>query len=267
MTTCEIRDTRTVSAQPSHEHPYLFPHRDGQFIAFAHRGGTQDLPENTIPAFRHAVDLGYQYLETDVQLTNDGVLVAFHDNDLFRTCGITGRINEMTWKEVSLARVGGKEPIPLLAELLEEFPKSFINIDSKSDPTVEPLIATLKKFKALPRVCIGAFSHRRISRFRAELGSEVCTSASPLEVTQWVAGFMPTAPSCFQVPVRQGPIRVVTQRTLTAAQAAGRPVHVWTIDNALHMQQLIDLGVDGLMTDQSTILKKVLTDNNLWIQK
>lgn len=256
-----------MTLRPSHVHPYLAPHHDGEFIAFAHRGGTKDLPENTIPAFRHAVDLGYQYLETDVQLTNDGVLVAFHDNDLFRTCGVKGRINEMTWKEVSQARVDGKEPIPLLTELLEEFPESFINIDSKSDPTVEPLITILKKFNALPRVCIGAFSHRRISRFRTALGAEVCTSASPIEVTQWIAGLMPTAPSCFQVPMRQGPIRVVTQRTLAAARGAGKPVHVWTIDKAHHMQQLIDLGVNGLMTDQSTILKKVLTSNNLWVQK
>lgn len=254
-----------MTVRPSHAHPYLAPHYDGQFIAFAHRGGTEDLPENTIPAFRHAVDLGYQYLETDVQLTRDGVLVAFHDNDLFRTCGVKGRINEMSWNEVSQARVGGKEPIPLLAELLEEFPEAFINIDSKSDPTVEPLIAILKKFNALSRVCIGSFSHRRISRFRNTLGSEVCTSASPVEVTQWVAGIMPSGPSCFQVPVRQGPIRVITQRTLNAASRAGKPVHVWTIDKAQQMQHLIDLGVDGLMTDQSIILKNVLTSNKLWV--
>lgn len=256
-----------MTVRPSHAHPYLAPHLDGQFIAFAHRGGTQDLPENTIPAFRHALDLGYQYLETDVQLTRDGVLVAFHDNDLFRTCGVQGRINEMSWEEVSQARVDGTEPIPLLAELLEEFPQAFINIDSKSDPTVDPLISTLKKFNALARVCIGSFSHRRISRFRSTLGAEVCTSASPLEVTQWVAGIMPTGPSCFQVPVRQGPIRVVSPRTLAAANKAGKPVHVWTIDTAHEMQQLIDLGVDGLMTDQSTILQKVLLSNNLWVQK
>ena len=111
-----------VTARPSHEHPYLAPHFNNQFIAFAHRGGTDQLPENTIPAFRHAVELGYRYLETDVQLTRDGYLVAFHDNDLFRTCGTKGRINEMTWQEVSRARVDGKEPIPLLSYLLEEFP-------------------------------------------------------------------------------------------------------------------------------------------------
>jgi glycerophosphoryl diester phosphodiesterase len=255
-----------VTARPSHEHPYLAPHDNGQFIAFAHRGGTDQLPENTIPAFRHAIELGYRYLETDVQLTRDGYLVAFHDNDLFRTCQTKGRINEMTWQEVSRARVDGKEPIPLLAELLEEFPDAFLNIDSKSDPTVGPLIDALKKSNALPRVCIGSFSHKRISQFRVALGNDVCTSASPVEVVRWISGNVPKEPSCFQVPSRQGPIPVVTPRTVRKAQSAGKPIHVWTIDDAHDMQRLIDLGVDGLMTDQSITLKRVLEVNNLWNQ-
>ncbi len=255
-----------MTARPSHEHPYLAPHANGQFIAFAHRGGTDQLPENTIPAFRHAYELGYRYLETDVQLTRDGYLVAFHDNDLFRTCHTKGLINEMTWQEVSRARVDGKEPIPLLSELLEEFPEAFLNIDSKSDPTVEPLIDALKKSNALPRVCIGSFSHKRISQFRAALGKQVCTSASPIEVVRWIAGNVATEPSCFQVPARQGPIPVVTSRTVRSAHSAGKPIHVWTIDEAHDMQRLIDLGVDGLMTDQSITLKRVLEANNLWNQ-
>ena len=255
-----------MTARPSHEHPYLAPHTSGQFIAFAHRGGTDQLPENTIPAFRHAVELGYQYLETDVQLTRDGYLVAFHDNDLSRTCGIQGRINEMTWQQVSQARVDGKEPIPLFTELLEEFPDAFLNIDAKSDPTVDPLIDILKKCHALSKVCIGSFSHRRISKFREVLGAEVCTSASPIEVTRWIAGNVPKGPSCFQVPVSQGPIPVVTKRSLRAARQANKPVHVWTIDHAHDMQHLIDLGVDGLMTDQSVTLKTILEANNLWVQ-
>ncbi len=255
-----------MTARPSHEHPYLAPHANGQFIAFAHRGGTDQLPENTIPAFRHAVDLGYRYLETDVQLTRDGYLVAFHDNDLFRTCQTKGRINEMTWQEVSRARVDGKEPIPLLAELLEEFPEAFLNIDSKSDPTVGPLIDALKKTNALSRVCIGSFSHKRISQFRAALGNQVCTSASPIEVVRWIGGNVASEPSCFQVPTRQGPIPVVTPRTVRSAHSAGKPIHVWTIDDAHDMKRLIDLGVDGLMTDQSITLKRVLEANNLWNQ-
>ena len=253
-----------MPVQPSHRHPYLAPHASGEFVAFAHRGGTPDLPENTLPAFRDAVLRGFRYLETDVQLTADGYLVAFHDNDLQRTCGIKGRIDEMTWDQVSRVKVDGKEPIPLLSDLLEEFPDCSINIDAKSDPTVRPLIEVLRSFAALDRVCIGSFSHRRITQIRKTLGPDVCTSASPLEVARWIAGSMPTAPSCFQVPSRQGPLAVVTPRSLSSAHRAGKPVHVWTIDVAHEMQQLIDLGVDGIMTDRSETLKSVLATNNLW---
>jgi glycerophosphoryl diester phosphodiesterase len=172
----------------------------------------------------------------------------------------------MTWQQVSQARVDGKEPIPLFTELLEEFPDAFLNIDAKSDPTVDPLIDILKKCHALSKVCIGSFSHRRISKFRKVLGAAVCTSASPIEVTRWIAGNVPKGPSCFQVPVSQGPISVVTKRSLRAARQANKPVHVWTIDHAHDMQHLIDLGVDGLMTDQSVTLKTILEANNLWVQ-
>jgi glycerophosphoryl diester phosphodiesterase len=89
-------------------HPYL--DWDGP-IPFAHRGGASDAPENTMPAFEYAVDLGYRYIETDVQVTSDGVLVAFHDDDLKRTCGRDGRISRLPWSEVRTALVDGRAPV------------------------------------------------------------------------------------------------------------------------------------------------------------
>ena len=249
----------------AHDHPYLAPHARGGFIPFAHRGGTSEAPENTIASFRHAVSLGYRYLETDVQLTADGVLVAFHDDDLRRTCGRDARISELPWSEISTARVDGREPIPLLTELLEEFPETMLNIDAKSDATVEPLVATLRATSSLDRVCIGSFSHRRLRRVRAALGAAVCTSASPVEVVSWLAGRVPAGPSCFQVPMKQGPIDVVTHRTVERTRAAGKPVHVWTIDVPGEMQRLIDLGVHGIMTDQCVTLRNVVRANSLWV--
>ena len=109
-------------------HPYL--DWNGP-IAFAHRGGASDAPENTEPAFRAAVELGYRYLETDVHVTADGVLVAFHDDDLQRTCGMPGRISELPWSQVATARVDGTAPIPRLDELLDTWPDARWNIDCK----------------------------------------------------------------------------------------------------------------------------------------
>ena len=215
-------------------------------------------------AFRHAYEVGFRYLETDVHATTDGVLVAFHDEDLDRTCGRPGRIDSMKWSDVATARVGGVEPIPLLVDLLEEFPDARLNIDAKSEASVEPLMATLKRTNSLDRVCIGSFSHKRLTRVRAGLGDAVCTSASPIEVTRWLSGSVPAEPHCFQVPVRQAAIPVVTERSVARAQRAGRSVHVWTIDDPVEMQRLIDLGVDGIMTDDVLALHRVAKINGIW---
>lgn len=248
----------------SRQHPYLAPNREGGFIPFAHRGGSTSHSENSLAAFHHAWDLGFRYLETDVQITSDGVLVAFHDDDLQRTCDVPRSISTMTWAEVSLARIDGREPIPRLQELLEEFPEAYFNIDAKSDASVDPLIDFLGHAKSLHRVCIGAFSHRRLARVRAVLGDAVCTSASPREVAQWITGRMPTGPSCLQVPIRYGRLKIVTERRVRQAEKSNCPVHVWTVNDAHTMQVLFDLGVHGIMTDRAEVLRDVAQINAVW---
>lgn len=242
----------------------MAPNIEGGFIPFAHRGGSRSHPENSLAAFRHAWELGFRYLETDVQSTADGEVMAFHDDDLERTCGLAQRISDMAWAEVRTARIDGQEPIPRLLDLLEEFPDACINIDAKSDAVVEPLLKILRETVSLNRVCIGAFSHRRIRRIRIELGPAVCTSASPWEVAQWMAGRLPLGPSCLQVPMRQGRLPVVTERRMARAVNADCPVHVWTVDEAADMQTLLDLGVHGIMTDRGDVLRAVAVTNGLW---
>ena len=132
-------------------HPFL---KHQAPIAFAHRGGASDAPENTMPAFQRAVDLGYIYMETDVHVTRDGKLLAFHDDDLSRTCGIQGLISELDFAEVSQARVNGTEPIPLLEDLIATWPNAHLNIDCKSDQALQPLEARLAKGDLFALVCI-----------------------------------------------------------------------------------------------------------------
>jgi glycerophosphoryl diester phosphodiesterase len=216
-----------------------------------------------MPSFADAVSLGYRYLETDVQLTADGVLVAFHDDDLQRTCGRPGKISELNWSEVAKARVDGREPIPLLTDLFDAFPEARINIDCKTGPTIEPLAATLRRCNALPRVCVGSFSDKRIRRLRSMLGPDLCTSFAPFEVVRFLCGNTPSGVQAAQVPVRQGPIRVVTARSVARAHAHGVVVHVWTVDDAAEMNRLLDLGVDGLMTDETRLLKQVFRQRGL----
>jgi glycerophosphoryl diester phosphodiesterase len=238
-------------------------------IAFAHRGGASDAPENTMPAFEIAVGLGYRYLETDVHVTSDGVLVAFHDNDLRRTCGRPGRISDLPWSEVRTARVAGPDganaPIPLLDDLLGAWPDVRVNIDCKTDAAVGALVAGLRRAAALDRVCVAAFSDRRLKRLRAALGDGLCSALGPLEI----AGLRFGRPSrrralAAQVPVRGGPITVTNGGFVARAHHAEIAVHVWTIDDAAEMERLLDLGVDGIMTDRPTVLRDVLVARGQW---
>lgn len=247
-----------------HRHPFLAPHEDDGFIAFAHRGGSNHLPENSLAAFRAAANLGYRYLETDVQVTRDGVLVAFHDANLLRTCGVDRNIADMSSKDLADVRIHGREPIPFLGELFEEFPQAMFNVDAKSDRVVDPLIEFLRRTDSLSRVCVGSFDHHRLERIRSTFGERVCTSASPREVVLWMVGRMVTGPSCVQVPDRQSVVRVVTDRRVARSNEHGLPVHVWTIDDSVTMQRLIEAGVHGIMTDVGAVLREVVERNRGW---
>ena len=249
-------------------HPYL---DNTSPIAFAHRGGTSAAPENTLRAFDHAVNLGYRYIETDVHATSDGKLVAFHDNDLQRTCGKPWRIEETDWSTLSTARIAGTDPIPLLIDLLTTWPDVRINIDCKSDAAMQPLIDTIRRSNCIDRICVGSFSDKRLRHIRTELGVGLCTSMGPQEVARLVltsSAGIPLNPSrhalIAQVPVRQGPIPVVTRRTIARAHQLDLQVHVWTIDDPSEIGRLLDLGVDGIMSDDTKALKDVFTARNLW---
>jgi glycerophosphoryl diester phosphodiesterase len=239
-------------------------------IAFAHRGGTEAAPENTLAAFRAAYDIGFRYLETDAHLTKDGVIVAFHDATLDRATDATGAISDLTAAEVARAKVGGTEPVPLLTDLFEEFPDARINIDAKSDAVVEPLGDLIERLDAIDRVCIGSFAISRLHAFRERFGSRLCTVMGPAEAARLRVASLTThlagsrAVPCAQVPPRQRGVTIVDRRLVSTAHRLGVAVHVWTIDDAAEMGRLVTMGVDGIMTDRPSVLKHVLVGRGLW---
>lgn len=247
-------------------HPYL---THAGPIAFAHRGGGLEAPENSLAAFANAVSLGYRYIETDVQRTADGRLVIFHDDVLDRLTDGQGRVSDLPWSVVVQARIAGREPIPLLDEVLERWPELHFNIDPKSDSAALALADALEKHSALGRVCVGSFSGQRLNRLRRRLGPDLCSSAGPMEVARiWsAANGLPLGrprADCLQVPVRHHGIPIITPRFIASAHRQGLPVHVWTVDEAAEMERLLDLGVDGLITDRPTLLRDILRRRGLW---
>lgn len=249
-------------------HPYL--DIDGP-IAMAHRGFSLDGLENTMVAFDAAVRLGLTHVETDVHATRDGRLVAFHDARLDRLTDSSGFIADLTWKQVRRARVGGREAVPLLEEMLGTWPGLRINIDVKDWPAVVPVADVVRRAGALDRVCLTSFDDRRTAAVRRLLGPALATSAGRRGVTRWrmasmlpgplgvvAAGAAEAGVVALQVPQRAGSLRVVTSRSLQVAHRLGLQVHVWTVNDAPTMHRLLDLGVDGLISDRADTLSHVL---------
>ena len=273
-------------------------------LAFAHRGGAAHAPENSWRAFEHAVGLGYGYLETDVQATADGVLIAFHDRTLDRLTGQPGRVCRLTLKEIAGARIGGIEPIPVLEDVLGAWPDVRFNIDVKDAPAIAPLARVLRRTSAWDRVCVVSFSASRLRATRRALDRPVCMAASPLG-TAMVRFGGPPAPRGSRGPHRgrlkresavpaataarrpvtvdgrpprplaerlagadvrcvQVPVPVATQSYIGRAHQLGLQVHVWTVNDRPTMEGLLNLGVDGIMTDETVTLREVLISRGQW---
>lgn len=220
-------------------------------------------------AFDHAVSLGFRYLETDVHLTADGILVAFHDADLERVAGLTGTISDQPWDVLREIDLGDGHHIPTMDELFSTFPNCRFNIDPKADATVGPLGDLIELRDAVDRVGIGAFDDARIGALKARLGPDLCTSPGPSEILAYLSAETPPADAfadhgCLQIPPRFGQFEI-TAALVAEAHDRAVQVHVWTINEEAEMHRLLDLGVDALMTDDTALLKSVLEARGAWI--
>lgn len=243
-------------------------------LALAHRGFSLQGRENSLAAFEAAVGLGYRYVETDVHATSDGVAVAFHDETLDRVTDRSGAVAELPWAEVRTARIGGEEPVPALLDVLGSWPDLRLNLDVKAPGAVGPLVDAIERTRAHDRVCIASFSDVRRRAVLRGLSRPVATSAGSPTVAAFRAAVAARAVGvvrrllrdvdCLQVPERFGAVPVVTPATVAAAHASGVQVHVWTVNDAEHMHRLLDLGVDGLVTDRADTLRDVLTSRDQW---
>lgn len=243
-------------------------------LAFAHRGGAARGDENTTAAFERAVSMGYRYLETDVHATADGVVVVFHDDTTDRLLGRPGRIRDLRWADLATLRVAGSAVVPRLDEVLAAWPDVRFNIDIKDDPAVDPTVDLVRRSGVGDRVLLASFSTRRLVRVRTTLPG-VATSLGMREVVRlWFASRAPTRvgrilvlpPSVVaaQVPLRYGRVRVPDRRFLAHAHGLGLQVHVWTIDDPETMGRLLDLGVDGIMTDRIEVLRDAFAARGVW---
>jgi glycerophosphoryl diester phosphodiesterase len=256
--------------------------------AFAHRGGAAHAPENSWTAFEHAVKLGYSYLETDARATSDGRLVAFHDRTLNRVTDGSGPIGSLTYQEVKALRVAGSEPIPLIEDLLRAWPEVRFNVDLKDEPGIALLADVLRRTGAWDRVCLTSFSGSRLRAARGLLDRPVCMATSPAVIAairyalgrtsqgrgqgsgpgragqSRQPGLLDRRLAQWQVRCAQVPARLASGSFIRRAHDLGLDVHVWTINDRAEMIRLLDLGADGIMTDDIETLREVLIERGQW---
>ena len=233
------------------------------FRAYAHRGGAREATENSLTAFRQAAALGFTHLETDVRPTRDGVAVLHHDADLGRTTDGKGKVRDHTWRQIRSVRLAdGSTPLRL-EELLEDLPDAHVNVDVKEEGSVVALAEAVRRSNAASRVCVTSFSARRLTRARHLMPPGTESSAHPWEVLNlWALPRPRPLPhvSRVQVPVRALGVTLVDPGFLARAHGIGLAVDVWTVDDPGEMRRLLDLGVDGIMTDSPRVLRAVLEE-------
>ena len=265
-------------ARPIPDHPYFKPDK---FLAIAHRGGRSLGPENTLYTFKRAVELGTNVLEMDLQTTSDGALVILHDRKVDRTTNGTGAVDGFTLSDLKKLDAGFRwspensrsypmrnkgVTIPTLTEVFKDFPDTRINIEIKSSQvnTIQNLCRSIRDNRMSQKVMVACFDAGKLGEFRS-ICPEVATSAGASEAAifywlQWAnleSAYSPNA-QALQVPETYGDHRIATRRFVDAAHARNMRVHVWTVNQVEAMQRLIDLGVDGIMTDYPERLVKIL---------
>lgn len=248
---------------------------------YAHRGAAAELPENTLPSFARALEYGVEALETDVHMTSDGHVVVSHDPSGERMCGVPALFRESTLAEVRTWDAGrgfrddaggqpfaGKEfRVPTLDELLGEFPDVLINIDLKQrqPPIVDQVLDVLRKHDAQYRVILASFSLRTMVRVRAS-GYPGVTALPMIELgalhylPRAVYRALPLTGEAAQVPVRAKGVTFASPEFLDKAHDLGLRVDYWTINDPQEAETLLQMGADGIMTDDPAKIAPVFKD-------
>ena len=239
-------------------------------LAIAHRGGAGLAPENTLEAFRRSYALGVRYLETDVRVSADGQLVAFHDARLGRVTTRGGRVRRRSLDELRTLPVLGGGPVLPLGELLAAFPDACFTVDVKEPETIRPLAELLRSTGAARRVCAAAARETWLAELRRLTGPALCTALSWRALARLthprlaLLGRRMEGATFAHVPLRLGQVPIFTDGVVHRAHDAGIRVLVWTVNHPGAMHRLLDAGVDGIITDRPDLLREVLIARGQW---
>ena len=228
----------------------------------AHRGGSIESFENTIESFYYSQSLGCKFIETDVQVSSDGIPYIFHDETLTRLLNKNTVFSNLHSNEIDNLRIFDSHKIPRLNETLQTFSDMYFQIDVKTDEVAMPALEVIHQCKAEDRVCIASFNSARLSKVNNKY-REICLSMGPNEVSKMLLSSFglykkTIMGDCLQVPMYYYGIKVVTKRFVDFIHSKGLKICVWTINDEKTFKKLIDMGVDGIITDKPKLLFEVL---------
>lgn len=233
-------------------------------------------------AFEGAVEMGYRHIETDIQMTSDGVIVCIHDPTVDRTTDASGAVSSYTYSELTVLDAGYRHAnkdgyvfrgqgarISSFEEVVTTFPDVSFVVDIKSDGIAESFARLIDRLEVHERVIVGAFSDDRLAEFRRLTAGRVATSTGPMLSRMWLLASragrgVGSEASALQVPTHMRGVRVVDEKLIEAANKSGLQVHVWTVNDSQEMAHLLDMGVDGLITDRPDRLKTLLVERGEW---
>ena len=224
----------------------------------AHRGGSEESYENTLESFEYSQSLGCKFIETDVQVSSDGIPYIFHDDDLKRICEIPKKFDSLKSDEIDSLTIFNNNKIPKLEDALNKFPDLFFQIDFKTDEVVEPALNVIQKTNSTDRVCIASFSSKRLERVRS-MSPNLCISMGPNEVFKTLLSRyklinIPLKGDCLQVPMKYYGLKIVTKKFVEYLKSKDIKIMVWTINDVETFKYLIQLNVDGIITDKPKLL-------------
>ena len=233
------------------------------FIGLSHRGNSNDFIENSFEAFNSVIQMGYKYIETDLRMTLDGEVIAFHDPDLKRLFNLDLLVKDLTFNEISNLFKEKNCRLLTLEDALKEFPHINFNIDLKVKEAIQHSVKVVANLNSFDRVCFASF-HSSHTKKILHLNQNAIVSMSMKDVALFkFFKIYNKRIKVIQIPIKWKGIKVLTRNLMQAAYKNNLLVHVWTVNDKDTINDLIDIGVNGIITDQPELLMKTMKERDL----
>ena len=233
------------------------------FVALSHRGNSNKYVENSFEAFKSVVDMGFEYIETDLRRTLDDEIVTFHDEDLNRLFNIDLKVENLTFKEIDKFFSAKNCKLLTLREALVNFPETNFNIDLKSKEVIRESINIVKELKAFERVCFASFNSSHTDEVLTDSPSAVVSMGMKDVAYFKFFNYLRKDSKILQVPLNWKGLNILNSKLIKKAKDKDLFIHVWTINDRENIIKLIDMGVHGIVTDKPELIMEIMKEKNL----